>query len=32
MDKELGTEGITAAEQASQEEQEELNSLGSILH
>ena len=32
MDKELGPEGITAAEQASQEEQEELNSLGSILH
>lgn len=32
MDKELGPEGISAAEQTSQEEQEELNSLGSILH
>ena len=32
MDKELGPEGISAAEQTSQEEQDELNSLGGILH
>lgn len=31
MDKELGPEGISAAVDATEEEQEELNSLGSIL-
>jgi len=31
MNKELGPEGIAAAEDANSQEQEELNSLGAIL-